>query len=134
MKSHKTLLTWMKSPKTLLIYRKSPKNIIDIDEISKDTDEISETISDIDDISKDTDEIANILIDIDEIQKADDNNTKITKLFRKLSWEFFDSRAYYYVMSSRKLDKKQIHLKCIPTFLIGILFPKSLDNFRPLRD
>ncbi|KAL4501558.1 hypothetical protein ABPG72_018609 [Tetrahymena utriculariae] len=70
----------------------------------------------------------------DEIVESDNIELKTKKYFRKISWEFFNEWAYQYVINSRKLDKKEIHLKCIPSFLYGIMCPKSLEVFKPIRE
>ncbi|EDK31318.2 hypothetical protein TTHERM_00325671 (macronuclear) [Tetrahymena thermophila SB210] len=70
----------------------------------------------------------------DEILESDNTELKTKKYFRKISWEFFNEWAYQYVINSRKLDKKEIHLKCIPSFLYGIMCPKSLEVFKPIRE
>ncbi|KAL4449854.1 hypothetical protein ABPG74_008227 [Tetrahymena malaccensis] len=70
----------------------------------------------------------------DEIIESDNIELKTKKYFRKISWEFFNEWAYQYVINSRKLDKKEIHLKCIPSFLYGIMCPKSLEVFKPIRE
>lgn len=68
----------------------------------------------------------------DHFQNAWTSSKKIyTKLYKKLSWVFFEENAIPYVLGSRIKSKTRFsHLKHVYRFLEGIQKPQTFNYFK----